>query len=188
MEQWDAIAPSVAVVLKTGSSVMSARLPNLLSETHAPPKPRTNHSTQTRSLRSRSRINWAVEAARRVSQGRAGRGALSRRPPRRSRCSYGCRQQAPSHTTRAAERERVRAHVWLAWLAWRGGGAQVGRDPSFVLLIRIRAHAAGWCGLGRRPCRFTSRVKLPATYDITIYHTPRSRRGEACFGAACQPS
>ena len=30
------------------------------------PKPRTNHSTQTRSLRSRSRIDWAVEAARRV--------------------------------------------------------------------------------------------------------------------------
>eukprot|EP00964_Phaeocystis_antarctica_P130424 scaffold94276_cov57-Phaeocystis_antarctica.AAC.11 len=31
-------------------------------------------------------------------QGRAGRGALNRRPPRRSRCSYGCprcRQQAP---------------------------------------------------------------------------------------------
>jgi hypothetical protein len=32
MEQWHAIAPSVAVVLKTGSSVMSARLPNLLSD------------------------------------------------------------------------------------------------------------------------------------------------------------
>ena len=32
----------------------------------APRKPRTNHSTQTRSLRSRSRIDWAVEAARRV--------------------------------------------------------------------------------------------------------------------------
>ena len=31
MEQWDAIAPSVAM-LKTGSSVMSARLPNLLSD------------------------------------------------------------------------------------------------------------------------------------------------------------
>ena len=30
------------------------------------PKPRTDHSTQTRSLRSRSRIDWAVEAARRV--------------------------------------------------------------------------------------------------------------------------
>ena len=32
MEQWHAIAPSVAVVLKTGSSVMSARLPNMLSD------------------------------------------------------------------------------------------------------------------------------------------------------------
>ena len=30
------------------------------------PKPRTDHSTQTRSLRSRSRVDWAVEAARRV--------------------------------------------------------------------------------------------------------------------------
>ena len=32
MEAWDAMAPSVAVVLKTGSSVMSERLPNLLSD------------------------------------------------------------------------------------------------------------------------------------------------------------
>ena len=32
MERWHAVAPSVAVVLKTGSSVMSSRLPNLLSD------------------------------------------------------------------------------------------------------------------------------------------------------------
>eukprot|EP00964_Phaeocystis_antarctica_P050052 scaffold28993_cov34-Phaeocystis_antarctica.AAC.5 len=34
-----------------------------------PVSPRINHTTQTRSLRSRSRIDWAVEAARRVRGG-----------------------------------------------------------------------------------------------------------------------
>ena len=34
-----------------------------------PPKPRTDQSTQTRSLCSRSRVDWAVEAARRVRGG-----------------------------------------------------------------------------------------------------------------------
>jgi len=33
------------------------------------PKPRTDHSTQARSLRSRNRVDWAVEAARRVRDG-----------------------------------------------------------------------------------------------------------------------
>ena len=32
MDSWHAVAPSVAVVLKTGSSVMASRLPNLLSD------------------------------------------------------------------------------------------------------------------------------------------------------------
>ena len=50
--------------------------------------------------------------------------------------------------TRVSRHERARPRV--------GGGA-VGSRPSAL-------------------CRFASRVKLPATYDITIYHTPRSTR------------
>ena len=88
------------------------------------------------------------------------------------------------HTPHAQSRERESAstHVcetmWGSWLASRGravGGAQVGRDPSFV--IRIRARGRG--GVGSRPSALLlrlARVKLPATYDITIYHTPRSTR------------
>ena len=32
MDDWHALAPSVAVVLKTGASVMAERLPNMLSD------------------------------------------------------------------------------------------------------------------------------------------------------------
>ena len=52
-----------AALLDLVSMVNQQRLEQLL------PKPRTDHSTQTRSLRSRSRIDWAVEAARWVRSG-----------------------------------------------------------------------------------------------------------------------
>eukprot|EP00964_Phaeocystis_antarctica_P121979 scaffold85669_cov74-Phaeocystis_antarctica.AAC.5 len=51
----------------TCSAVVRREITN--NKQGAATKPRTNHSTQTRSLRSRSRIDWAVEAARRVRGG-----------------------------------------------------------------------------------------------------------------------
>ena len=82
-----------------------------------------------------------------------------------------------AHTRVTVVCETVYCVGVVARVAWEGSGRCAGGTRSVLRNSYTRARA-GWCGLsavGPVLLRL-ARVKLPATYDITIYHTPRSTR------------